>query len=80
MNPLHWTREHKLAWIVISATGTVFGVLVGFTHSPLFPVLQSWQMIVEWLSFPGSYWQWPAFSFMITGLTFYVVQLFRSSN
>jgi hypothetical protein len=80
MNPLRWTREHQLAWIVISATGAVFGVLIGYTHSALFSVPQTWQVIVEWLSVPGFYWQWPVVSFLITGLTFYVVQLFRSSN
>jgi hypothetical protein len=40
MNPLHWTRQHQLAWAVISVLGAVLGALLGFIHSPFF--LCSW--------------------------------------
>jgi hypothetical protein len=32
------------------------------------------------LSFPGSYWLWPTLGFLITGVTFYAVQLLRHSS
>jgi hypothetical protein len=79
MNPLHWKREHQIAWVVISAFGAVVGPLLGFIHSPLF-MQQTWRGFVVWLSFPESYWPWPLFCFLITALTFYAVQLLRSSN
>lgn len=80
MNPLTWKREHQLAWAVISATGAVAGVLLGFIHSPYFSMSQPWQVFVAWLSFPDLYWPWALMGFLITGLTFYAVQLFRNSN
>ena len=80
MNPLRWTRQHQLAWAVISAPGTVLGVMLGFIHSPFFSFMRPWQVFVEWLSRPQSYWLWPSFGFLITGLTFYAAQLFRKAN
>jgi len=80
MNPLHWKREHQHAWIVISVTGAIAGLLFGFIHSPFFAILQTWSAFGAWLSFPGSYWLWPTLGFLITGVTFYAVQLLRHSN
>jgi len=80
MNPLHWTRQHQLAWFVISVIGAVLGLLLGFMHSPSFSTPQAGQGFVERLSFLESYWRWPLYSFLITGLTFYAVQMLRSSN
>jgi len=67
MNPLHWKRERQHAWIVISLTGAIAGLLFGFIHSPFFAILQAWPAFGAWLSFPGSYWPWPTFGFLITG-------------
>jgi hypothetical protein len=80
MNPLHWTREHKIAWTIMCTVGAVLGVLLGFMHSPYFTMTQPWHVFVEWLSFPQSYWRWPVYSFLISGLAFYSAQLFRKSN
>jgi hypothetical protein len=80
MNPLHWTRPHQLAWAVISLLGAVLGVMLGFIHSPFFSIMQPWQVFVEWLSRPQSYWLWPSFGFLIAGLVFYAAQLFRKAN
>lgn len=80
MNPLHWKREHRHAWVVISLTGAIAGLLFGFIHSPFFTILQTWQAFVAWLWFPGSYWAWPVFGFLVTGTIFYAVQLLRRSN
>ena len=80
MNPLHWKREHRHAWVVISLTGAIAGLLFGFIHSPFFTILQTWQAFAAWLAFPKSYWPWPVFGFLVTGATFSAVQLFRRSN
>ena len=75
MNPLHWKREHQHAWIVISVTGAIAGLLFGSIHSPFFAILQTWPAFGAWLSLPGSYWLWPTLGFFITAVTFYAVQL-----
>jgi len=80
MNPLYWKREHQQAWVVISLVGAIAGLLLGFIHSPYFAILETWQAFVTWLSHPALYWPWPLFGFIITGITFYGVQLLRSSN
>ena len=80
MNPLHWTRQHQLAWAVISVLGAALGALLGFIHSSFFSIMQPWQVFVEWLSRPQSYWLWPSFGLVIAGLTFYAAQLFRKAN
>jgi len=80
MNPLRWSHEHQHAWIVITVTGAIAGLLFGFIHSPFFALLQTWPAFLAWLSLPGSYWPWPTLGFLITGLTFYAVQLLRHSN
>jgi hypothetical protein len=79
MNPRHWYRVHQVAWIVSSAIGAIAGLMVAFTHSPLFSVSPLHAFLV-WLSFPELYWQWPIFSFLVTGITFYAMQLLKSSN
>ena len=80
MNPLHWKREHRHAWVVISLTGAFAGLLFGFIHSTSFTILQTWQAFAAWLAFPESYWRWPVLGFLVTGATFYTVQLLRRSN
>lgn len=80
MNPLHWKREHQQAWLVISLSGTIAGLLFGFIHSPYFTILQTWQAFVAWLAFPESYWPWLVFGFLVTGAIFYAVQLLRHEN
>ena len=80
MNPLHWTRQHQLAWAIMCVFGAVLGAMLGFIHSPFFSIMQPWQVFAEWLSRPQSYWLWSLLGFLITGLTFYTAQLFRKSN
>jgi hypothetical protein len=80
MNPLHWTREHKIAWAVVSVVGIFLSVLLGFIHSPYYTMTQPWHVFVTWLSLPSSYWRWPVFGFLMSGLVFYAAQLFRKSN
>jgi len=80
MNPLHWTREHQLAWAVISAIGVILGLMLGFIHSPDFSMSQTWQAFEVWSSQPKSIWAWPSFGLLFTGLALYAAQLFRSAN
>jgi len=70
VNPLHWTRQHQLAWVVITVLGAVLRALLGFIRSPFFSMMQPWQVSVEWLSHPQSYWLLPSFGFLIAGQTF----------
>jgi hypothetical protein len=79
-NPLLWTRQHKLAWIIVSVVGAVAGVLGAFIHSPTFYQPQTWSALAAWVSSPELYWQWPLLGFCGTGLLFYSVQLLRTSN
>jgi hypothetical protein len=79
-NPIHWTRQHQLAWIIVSTFGAILGLLLGFSHSPGFSAPQVWGAFVDWLSFPKTYWRWPIFGFLGTGIIFYAAQLFRRSN
>jgi hypothetical protein len=80
MNPSRWNREHQVAWIVSSAIGAVVGLMLGFTHSSLFSVSQTLHAFVVWLSSPELYWRWLVFGFLITGVTFYTIQLLKSSD
>ena len=80
MNPLHWTGEQQFAWIASSAIGAVIGLLIGFTHTPLFSRSQTLKAFVTWLSLPELYWQWPTFGFVLTGTIFYAVQYLRSED
>jgi len=80
MNPLHWQREHQVAWIVTSLVGAFLGLLLGFIDLPSFSLWEPWHVFAAWLSFPKSYWLWPSLGFLITGLVFYVAQLLRTSN
>jgi hypothetical protein len=79
MNPLHWTREHRIAWAIVGAVGAFLGLLLGFIHSPFFSLTQR-SHFAEWVSLPQAYWCWPLLGFLISGLTFYAAQLFRKSN
>jgi hypothetical protein len=80
MNPSHWNRVHQVAWIVSSAIGALVGLMLAFTHSPLFLVSQTLHTFVVWISLPKLYWQWPIFSFLVTAITFYAMQLLKNSN
>ena len=80
MNPLHWQREHQVAWIVTNLVGAFLGLLLGFIDFPPFSLWEKSHVFATWLSFPKSYWLWPSLGFLITGMVFYAAQLLRSSN
>jgi len=79
-NPLHWTRQHQLVWGGLSAFGAILGLLLGYIHSPYFSLVQNKQAFTAWLSISESYWSWPLFGFLVSSVTFYLAQLFRTSN
>jgi hypothetical protein len=80
MNPLHWTLQHRMAWLIVSVTGAFAGVLFAFIHSSFFFAPQGWQVLEAWLLSPEFYWVWAISGFFVTALLFYLAQLGRSSN
>jgi hypothetical protein len=80
MNPFHWTRQHRMAWLIVSLTGAVAAVLFAYIQSPFFFAAQGWQVFEAWLWSPGIYWVWPISGFFVTALHFYLAQLARTSN
>jgi hypothetical protein len=81
INPLHWTRQHRLAWLLISLFGVVAGALLAFIHSPFFFFDPSaWSSFDGSLLYPGTNWMWPPSGFAVTAILFYLAQLFRSSS
>jgi hypothetical protein len=55
-------------------------VLFGYIHSPYFAIVGPGQAFGAWLSHPALYWAWPLFGFIGSGVVFYGIQLFRTSN
>jgi hypothetical protein len=80
MNPFYWTLQHRMAWLIVSVTGAVAGVMFGYIQSPFFLTPQGWQVFEAWLWSPGINLVWPISGFFVTALLFYLVQLARTSN
>jgi hypothetical protein len=80
MNPFHWTRQHRLAWLIVSLSGAVAGVLSAFIQSPFFFDPSGWATFQHKLLSAGTDWIWPPVGFLVAAGVFYFAQLFRSSN
>lgn len=80
LNPLHWTREHRIAWTVVSLFGALLGVMCGFINSPDFSLTQGTQSFMSWLGRPVPHWPWALYGFLISASLFYLAQLFRRTN
>jgi hypothetical protein len=89
MNPLRWSREHQLAWVLICLIGGIVGLLFAWFQSPLYAIshaslsgefANSTRMFFVWLQNVGLYWPWPMFGAFISGMAFYVFELLRISN
>ncbi len=80
MNPFYWTAQHRLAWLIVSLTGAIAGVLFAFIRSPLLFAPGGWAVFGAWLASPGAYWLWPIAGFVLTAALFYLAQLFRTFN
>jgi hypothetical protein len=80
MNPWRWDRVYQVAWIVSCAISAIVGLMLAFTHSPFFSASQTLHAFVLWLLLPELYWQWPIFSFLVTGIVFYAMRLLKSSS
>jgi len=52
MNPIYWTLQHRVAWLIVSVTGAVAGVLFAYIQSPFFFTPQGWQVLEAWLRSP----------------------------
>src|ERR1700691_2489951 len=51
-DPVLWTRQHKLAWIIMSLVGALAGVLGAFIRSPTFCQPQTSGALAAWLADP----------------------------
>jgi hypothetical protein len=89
MNPLRWKREHLIAWVLFCVVGAMVGLLFAWLQDPFYGICQSsfsgeWancaRVFLEWLPHPMLYWPMVAFGVLIPGVTFYAVQLLRTSN
>jgi hypothetical protein len=80
MNPFHWTHQHRAAWLIISLTGAIAGLLFDYIQSPFFFAPGGWLVFETWLQRPGIYWDWAISGFFVTALLFYLAQLGRASN
>jgi hypothetical protein len=83
MNPLQWKREYQIAWILVGAFGGIVRLLFAWFESPARQVVAAILGVTQahafllWLPLVGSYWHLPTFGFVIAGLVFYVLMLFR---
>ena len=79
MNPLRWTREHQLAWIIACLLGAVAGLAYSFIY---------WQFrgyegfvpastIIVFLSHPIFYWPWLVIGAVMGMLAFYLARLLK---
>ncbi len=80
MNPFRWTRQHRMAWLIVSMTGAVAGVLFAYIQSPFFFAPRGWRIFEAWLWTPSTYWVWPVAGFFVTATLFYLAQLGRAAN
>jgi hypothetical protein len=80
MNPFHWTMRHRSAWMIVSSTGAVAGVLFDYIPSPFLFAAEGWRLFEAWLWSPEIYWTWAISGFFPTAVLFYVAQLGRASN
>lgn len=69
-----------MAWLIVSVTGAIAGVLFAYIQSPFFFEPQGWQVFESWLCPPEFIGVWPISRFRVTALLFYLAQLARSSN
>ena len=64
MNPLHWKREHQLAWLLTSLLGAFS---ISYYH---------WSYISFWgWVYADLWWYYPMSGFVVTGVIFYTVRL-----
>ena len=85
MNPAHWARGHRLAWLLCVLMGAILGLLGG---TLLFPYANGLQIFA---TFENPTYYWPIVQILLTtsaagaifaGVAFYVVELLmaRKSN
>jgi hypothetical protein len=77
MNPLHWERQHLVAWGVITILGALVGMLFGWLLSPFSRVqeVDVGTFFIAWLHYPVAYWPWLAFGAIFAALAFYAGNL-----
>lgn len=86
INPLKWTREHRVAWVISCAVGGLLGIQAAWYGSRLRVISDQLTsgndpvgFFLFWLRTPHLYWPWPVMGALVVGLSFYVLKLWRSN-
>lgn len=82
MNPLHWKRQHQIAWIITFAAGGLLGMIFGWLVSPFSHVwgADTATMFLAWLHYPAGYWPWVAIGAVTGGMAYYSGDLLTGAN
>jgi hypothetical protein len=84
MNPLTWSKEHRLAVICFGSLGALLGIGLAWLDSPFHHVCRTTisgefsncsQIFMLWLRYPSQYWLSALVGAAILGLGYYSVRL-----
>lgn len=85
MNPLEWPAEHKIAFAIVVAIGSVAGVILGYFVYAAPAGAEGYSSFDFWLanlfgnrvrSGSGAHW-WALFGAVISGAAFYARKLIK---
>jgi hypothetical protein len=86
MNPFTWDRRHLAAWLAFCVAGALCGLGFAWLESPFRAICSGaisgeWancsQIFLMWLQYPSAYWPMMLYGALVTGVTYYGVQLAR---
>ena len=80
MNPLRWSRELKIAWLVLSLAGGLTGLFLAVVLTSPGSAMVMGNYLPTLLLHPDLYWPFPTFGFFIAALVFYGIHLLTRSE
>ena len=82
MNPLHWKREHQIAWAITMLAGAAAGMILGWFASPFSHLwgANTGFLFLAWLHYPVTYWPWLLGGAIAGGLTYYASDLLTGAR
>ena len=82
MNPLHWKKQHQLAWLVTMVAGGLAGLIFGWLVSPFsrVPGDEMGVLFIAWAHNPVGYWPWVAIGAVTGGLAYYSADLLTGAD
>jgi hypothetical protein len=81
MNPLHWKKQHQLAWAISILAGGVGGLIFAWLVSPFSRAGQvDALLLLAWLHFPLAYLPFVAAGAVTAGLAYYSADLLTGAN